>query len=418
MHYIEIAQRTPFNRGVLVPKNVLYKYIDLNNALYRSAYVYTNEAVEFAKNNNNTLKNYYGERSIDKVLIDIDKKDNSNEHTLDLARSIIFDLEELGVTHKSIQAYFSGTGYHIVVTNDVFEFPASADLPYIVKNTMKKMFPIADYMVYIRTALYRVQHTLNPKTNLYKIPLTIKEMMNEDANDILELAKKPRLSFPYQTLLGEGELSEYIETTVPKIDNLNRVREPATIVPCVQQMLMQGPQDGCRNTTGMRIVSHLRRNGIPSYYAKSILTEWNKNQLNKEIINGIVERVYNSNYQYGCKDEIMEKHCKTKCIYFRRKDYMIDTASAETLQSKLKERLTTDFSGRTINLSQMLGMPHIDCDIYPGELITVFGRTGSNKSTFVQNLALGVDFCKRLYQSRMANTNFISFIRISRLVYA
>lgn len=54
---------------------------------------------------------------------------------------------------------------------------------------MKKMFPIADYMVYIRTALYRVQHTLNPKTNLYKIPLTIKEMMNEDANDILELAK-------------------------------------------------------------------------------------------------------------------------------------------------------------------------------------------------------------------------------------
>ena len=186
MHYIEIAQRTPFNRGVLVPKNVLYKYIDLNNALYRSAYVYTNEAVEFAKNNNNTLKNYYGERSIDKVLIDIDKKDNSNEHTLDLARSIIFDLEELGVTHKSIQAYFSGTGYHIVVTNDVFEFPASADLPYIVKNTMKKMFPIADYMVYIRTALYRVQHTLNPKTNLYKIPLTIKEMMNEDANDILE----------------------------------------------------------------------------------------------------------------------------------------------------------------------------------------------------------------------------------------
>ena len=80
--------------------------------------------------------------------------------------------------------------------------------------------------------------------------------------------------------------------------------------------------------------------------------------------------------------------CKTKCIHFQRKDYMIETASVETLQSKLKERLTTDFSGRTINLSEMLGMPHIDCDIFPGELITVFGRTGSNKSTFVQNLAL------------------------------
>ena len=156
MHYVEIAQRTPSNRGVLVPKNLLSKYIDLNTALYRSAYLYNEEAVLFAKTHGNTLKNYYGERSIDKVLIDIDKKDNSNEHTLNLARSIIFDLEELGVTHKSIQPYFSGTGYHIVVTNDIFEFPVSADLPYIVKNTMKKMFPLADYMVYIRTALYRV----------------------------------------------------------------------------------------------------------------------------------------------------------------------------------------------------------------------------------------------------------------------
>ena len=76
MHYVEIAQRTPSNRGVLVPKNLLSKYIDLNTALYRSAYLYNEEAVLFAKTHGNTLKNYYGERSIDKVLIDIDKKDN------------------------------------------------------------------------------------------------------------------------------------------------------------------------------------------------------------------------------------------------------------------------------------------------------------------------------------------------------
>ena len=392
MKYVEIAQGTPYNRGMLVPKNELFQYIDLNSTLYRSAYTYNEEAVEFAKKNGHTLKNYYGERSIYKVLIDIDKQDNTDEHTLNLARSIIFDLEELGCTHKSIQPYFSGSGYHIVLSNDCFEFPTSSDLPYIVKNTMKKLFPHADYMVYIRTALYRVQHTLNQKTNLYKIPLTIKEIMNEKSETILEMAKKPRIEFPYQSLLGEGELSEYVQTNVPKIDALNKVREPLTIVPCVQQMLMQGPQDGCRNTTAMRIVSHLRRNGVPSYYAKAVLTEWNKNQLNKEVLNGIVERVYNAGYQYGCKDEIMEKHCKTKCIHFQRKYYMIETASVETLQAKLKERLTTDFSGRTINLSKALGLNHIDCDIYPGELITVFGRTGSNKSTFVQNLALGVDF--------------------------
>ena len=178
MKYVEIAQGTPFNRGTLVPINELFQYIDMNSTLYRSAYTYDEQAVIFARKNGNTLKNYYGERSIDKVLIDIDKQDNTDEHTLNLARSIIFDLEELGCTHKGIQAYFSGSGYHIVLSNDTFEFATSSDLPYIVKNTMKKLFPLADYMVYIRTALYRVQHTLNQKTGLYKIPLTIKEIMN------------------------------------------------------------------------------------------------------------------------------------------------------------------------------------------------------------------------------------------------
>ena len=33
-----------------------------------------------------------------------------------------------------------------------------------------------------------------------------------------------------------------MQTNVPKIDALNKVREPLTILPFVQQMLMQGPQ--------------------------------------------------------------------------------------------------------------------------------------------------------------------------------
>ena len=85
MHYVEIAQRTPSNRGVLIPQNELFKYINLNSALYRSAYIYNEEAVVFARKNGNTLKNYYGERSIDKVLIDIDKGQDTNEQTLQAA---------------------------------------------------------------------------------------------------------------------------------------------------------------------------------------------------------------------------------------------------------------------------------------------------------------------------------------------
>ena len=72
--------------------------------------------------------------------------------------------------------------------------------------------------------------------------------------------------------------------------------------------------------------------------------------------------------------------------------------------------MTTDFQGKTINLSNMLGLPrHIDATIYPGELVTIFGPTGSNKTTLAQNLALGVDFVNdRIVKEWQIPTLFIS----------
>lgn len=78
-------------------------------------------------------------------------------------------------------------------------------------------------------------------------------------------------------------------------------------------------------------------------------------------------------------------------MFFERKDYLIDIKSSDEMQGELHERLTTDFSGKTIDLGRALGIEK-ESVIYPGELVTIFGPTGSNKTTFAQNLALGVDF--------------------------
>ena len=55
--------------------------------------------------------------------------------------------------------------------------------------------------------------------------------------------------------------------------------------------------------------------------------------------------------------------------------------------------MSANFEGRKIQLTKMLGLDSTktDVDIYPGELVTIFGPTGSNKTTFAQNLALGYD---------------------------
>ena len=278
-----------------------------------------------------------------------------------------------------------------MLSGDLFNFKASPDLPFIVKQTLFKLVPETDISIYMRTGIYRVQHTLNKKSGLFKIPLSRNEIFTLNPNDIKELAKTQRLDYVYYELEGDGELEDRVVKEVPSIKVFNKVSEHTTLIPCVQSMLNKGPQQGNRHLTAMRIASHFKRHGIPSHYAKVSMLHWNNKSMNETSINELVENVYNRNYRYGCQDKIMLDHCKTQCIYFKRKDYFVNVKNASEMQEELKDRLTTDFTGKTINLGRMLGIDK-ESIIYPGELVTIFGPTGSNKTTFAQNLVLGVDF--------------------------
>ena len=389
MNYIEIAQGSPRNRGSLILKKDLLKYISPEVPLFRSIYLYDKDAYKYSKENGG-LKDYFGKRGIDNVILDIDKGKSSDEHTREKAISMVYRLEEFDVSHKSIQCYFSGSGYHISIPNSCFSFLCSDNIHYIVKNTITKIFPEVDNSIFMRTGIYRVAHTINKKTNLYKIPISINELFDRNIN-FSELATESRLGYPYVERIGDNELSKFIVKEAPRMKQTNKVSEPLDIVPCVQRMLQAGPQEGNRNQTLMRIASHCARHGIPSEYAKSMILHWNNNSLNENEVIEKVEYTYNRGYKYGCQDSIMHENCQTRCIYFKRKDYLIDVKNAEELQKDLEFRLTTDFNGRTLNISKMLGLD-VDCEIYPGELVTIFGPTGSGKTTFAQNLVLGVDF--------------------------
>ena len=71
MNYLEIASGTPVNRGIMIEANNLGNYI-CNEPLYSSVYLYDESAIEYVKENN-TLKNFFGIRYIDKIPKDIDK---------------------------------------------------------------------------------------------------------------------------------------------------------------------------------------------------------------------------------------------------------------------------------------------------------------------------------------------------------
>jgi energy-coupling factor transporter ATP-binding protein EcfA2 len=211
---------------------------------------------------------------------------------------------------------------------------------------------------------------------------------------IMELAASRRLDMGHSELWGDGSLECEINTVVPAIREMKSVSEPRNIVPCIQTLYKRGPSNGSRNNTIMRIASHFRRNGIPSAATKAALLHWNNNQLDPQIVIEKTESTYNYGYKYGCKDAILTPVCDPKCIHYKNKDYLVDIMNAEELQSDLDQRLETDFTGRIIDLARMFGLKDKDCAIYPGELVTIFGPTGSNKTTLAQNIVLGYDFAK------------------------
>ena len=94
------------------------------------------ESKQLYADKTDSLKNFFGIRSIDKIPVDIDKGDNSDEKTLDILRGIIIELEAVGIGCGSFQPYFSGSGYHLMLSGELFNFKAIQDLQYVVKQPL------------------------------------------------------------------------------------------------------------------------------------------------------------------------------------------------------------------------------------------------------------------------------------------
>lgn len=391
--YIEVAVGSPRKRGLLIPLDTLPDLIyneGKENAVYRSTYLYYEDALEYRKLKG-TLKDFLGLRGIDWIPIDIDKKDNTDEYTLDIVRGLVYDLEDYGAKESNYCIYFSGTGYHVMLHAGVFGLEPSRNLPYIVKETIKSMFDYVDLAVYMRTSIYRCDASLNQKSGLYKIPLDKNEIFNKEPKDIKLIAKERiQTHIDWEDKGANLELKDKIVTKVPEIRTLNNVTEPSKFATCIQTMYKLGPVKGERNNTVLRLASHYRKSGLTSDAAKASIMHWNNEALDQQVVLQKVEDTYNRGYNYKCHDELMSKYCNPKCVYYKRKDYSIDISTAADLQKSLEERFDTDFSGRVLQLPKLLGLGEsVDCDVYPGELMTIFGSTGSSKTTLAQNLALG-----------------------------
>lgn len=351
------------------------------------------------------------QRYIEWVPIDIDKQDNTDERTLQIARSILESVmnDGLGLKAHNLKCYFSGRGYHILIHTDCFGFNNLVpnydnpdkhyyDLPYVVKETIKALPGIDglfDPSLYQRNGLIRATHTKHQKSGLYKIPLSIGELMTWTPEQIMELAKVRRADFQWEDeYFGDGELAEYVKTDIPPIRVYAKLREPINEEACIYKMFKDGPIEGTRHNVILRLVSHLRKSGIPSGNAKGIMLDWNNGNQDDHVIMEMVEKGYERGYVYGCTDSLRKSMCSIRCKHYVNKD-IVETP--KTFSEVFQNAMNTNFLEEYLNgidLAKMLGINMGDSDfvITRGEIISILGITKAGKSTLMKNIALGIDF--------------------------
>ena len=420
--YVEIASGHITNRGradlLTNLPNLIGKGKDLHE-LYHSWYTFDDEARRHL-NGKNSISSFKGSYYLDKIILDIDKKNLPDKDFLSFVRFLVSAelIDDLGIKDEHIQIWFSGTGFHIVLPN-LFGFTPSVTLPFSVKSTLQDVFPDCD-PIYDGARLIRAPFSYNKKSGLFKIPLTITQLNKLSFDDIQSCAS----TIPDEIDLLKYEfkdvapyLKQYLKLQSDRIIQSATTKrsafdiDPTTVVTCMQTVLSNPPVPGERNDSMMRLAAWMRRNGMPQQIVYQTLLEWSGNE---EEALSTTSSEFKTGYNYWCDDEIMSKHCDPKCIHFKRKDYSLALESAETLAERYVEFIKKGISEKAFNFKDLYNLNY-DFWVLPGELMIILGDTGMGKSTYVSNLCIMLRKHRIMYLS-LENTWHLTYKRMCQIV--
>ena len=360
--YVEIAIDHPGHRGIIIPVAELSETIKRHTGpLFRTLYSFDEEILKHFEIRK-TIKNYRGNYYLDQIILDIDKGDNTDEHTHEKTKDVIDRMiNEYELDPNSIKPWFSGTGYHIAIP-DIFGLEPGNNLPEIVKSTMQHYFPESDN-IYDGSRLIRLGYTPNEKTSFkyYKTPFTIQEIFKLSYEEIKETAKEPRSNFSYPKVSGSvvTQLLKTIERAKPKttlVSPEEMEKDYSGVVTCVQKMIAEGPVEGSRHNKIMRITSAFMRKGVPLQYIISANTQLFSNMNAYEVERHTID-TFNKGYRFGCHDFLFDKYCDKKCIYYKQKiqggDIITPIANSEELERMYVDAVRRDHTKQSINLANI-----------------------------------------------------------------
>ena len=199
------------NLGTDKPKvrNVFKPYTEEVIKEFREKYGHTDVFTSVYKYDNEDIRNA---KQIAPLYFDLD-----GQYALDDLKELLSFLLEHRCPDQAIRIYYSGSkGFHLEVPFEALNIDPDQELnkiyEVIVKSIKKNThLPSLDTGIYDVVRLWRLPNSINPKSGLFKIPLTFEEIALS-LDEIKELAKIPRTDFKFPEVVIWNEFkSQFLQ---------------------------------------------------------------------------------------------------------------------------------------------------------------------------------------------------------------
>lgn len=298
-----------FNRNVYITYKQFSEFFKTHSCVdtYCSAYLYSNQKIEEAE--------LYGN-----LYLDFDDADNFEYAREDIIRTLSFFKIVYKIPNDQLKIYFSGhKGFHLIVPKEILGVEPNKNLNGIFKTIAEQVKTFSshktvDLQIYDNKRLFRVPNSMHSKTNLYKIILTPQELRTLTEDQIKDLAKQPRfMTLPIKSVVNPVANNQYLQAVKlyekqsqeKNIKSKNfRYKKKLNIVPkCIENILENGAEEGCRNITIACLTSFYKESGKTLDEIIDLLTEWNSRNSKPTPIREMkstIKSIFFSEKTYGC----------------------------------------------------------------------------------------------------------------------